>query len=485
MDSAPVVIIGAGASGLAAAILLARRGLHVTVLDKQEDLSQADEESYPIGVNPRGLRVLEMVNPEIRKAIEVAGVIDGWSITKPDKEIARLPSGTVIGSTRGRVVAALYDEALSCATAGHALVIKLGWKLAQVSEDATTLTFTKDGESDLVYQTASSRVIDASGCWSRLRTALAAADSSFEVETYPWRVYYRNLFTAAEPPATTLDPKLHYIFTTAGIYAAVLKERRWVFSLSMSTDKEEHAYLLQDKATPDAVAKLKAHVATNVPAAVPMLEEAEYTRYFERRAFTGQVVRLSRLNHGEAIAFMGDAAHAVLPATGEGINAALEDVGVLLTALDACGDGCGGERAVTSVTPWFDRFDAMRREDARAISEYAAWLLLGQQADQAEKNRRTANLIVTAILQKLGAIGATWNDKSFGRFATRCEPYSTILAEWKRQQYYVRPIAAAVVAIPNWLAARRAIKEPKQQEQEAVAVVGEQVPTTPQQDAAL
>ena len=489
----PIVIIGAGASGLAAAILLARRGLDVTVVDKLSDLSQSDEESYPIGVNPRGLRVLEMVDPALRHAIEVAGVIEGWSIRKPDSEIARLPSGTVVGSTRGRVVAALHAKAVEAAERdGYALALRLSWRLRAVSADARTLTFARSGgggtpptaapsaddaaggdggdEEEWVLDTARSRVIDASGCWSKLRDALAAADPSFVVERFPWRVFYRNLYTPAEPTAPTtmaasaapLDPKLHYIFTSAGIYVAVLKERRWVLSLSASADKPEDAYLLSDAATPDAIARLKAHVAAHAPPAAAMLDDAEYERYFSRRAFTGQVVRLSRLHDAERrIAFMGDAAHAVLPATGEGVNSALEDVGVLLAALDfGEGDGEGGEGEGEGkgqrARGWFARYDAARRDDARAISEYAAWLLAGQQADAAEKNRRTANLIVTAILQKTGAIGETWNDKSFGKFAGRCEPYAQILREWKEQQAWVRPIANAIVLIPNMLAARRA-----------------------------
>jgi 2-polyprenyl-6-methoxyphenol hydroxylase-like FAD-dependent oxidoreductase len=58
-----VIVLGAGASGLAAAVLLARQGMKVTIYERMQDLDQADEESYPIGVNPRGLEVLRRVDP--------------------------------------------------------------------------------------------------------------------------------------------------------------------------------------------------------------------------------------------------------------------------------------------------------------------------------------------------------------------------------------------------------------------------------------
>ena len=35
---------------------------------------------------------------------------------------------------------------------------------------------------------------------------------------------------------------------------------------------------------------------------------------------------MSQLHHGENVVFLGDAAHALIPSTGEGMNAALEDV---------------------------------------------------------------------------------------------------------------------------------------------------------------
>ena len=36
--------------------------------------------------------------------------------------------------------------------------------------------------------------------------------------------------------------------------------------------------------------QLKQHIAVHVPQAVGMLDEEEYSRFFTRRAFTGQVI---------------------------------------------------------------------------------------------------------------------------------------------------------------------------------------------------
>ena len=227
-----IIILGAGASGLAAAVLLARdHGMRVTVYERMLSVDQADEESYPIGINPRGLAVLKKVDPKLETSIDVTnyGKVAGWSITAPKKEIARLKSGTVVGTTRGKVVAELYRAA--CQTRGVQIV--LGAKLVRVDVAASTLTFDWTG-NEMVVDYSAARVLDCTGCYSKLRTAVAQHDSTFNVTTFPWEITFRNMFTAPTPPAVNLDPTLHYIFTTAGVYAAVLTGSRWVFSCSVN-----------------------------------------------------------------------------------------------------------------------------------------------------------------------------------------------------------------------------------------------------------
>ena len=196
MNDLHVIILGAGASGLAAAVLLARdHGARVMVYERMGNISQADEESYPIGVNPRGMKVLKMVDPSLEQQIDITkfGKIAGWSITDPKKEIARLASGTVVGTTRGKVVAELYKRA--CETPN--VDVKLNRKLVRADVERLTMTFAvlggADGQEEEVDFTTA-RVLDCTGCFSKLRTAVAAVDAGLGVMTWPWDITFRNLF---------------------------------------------------------------------------------------------------------------------------------------------------------------------------------------------------------------------------------------------------------------------------------------------------
>ena len=58
-------------------------------------------------------------------------------------------------------------------------------------------------------------------------------------------------------------------------------------------------------------------------------DEEELAEYYTRRTYRGAVVKVNRLNEGEFVCLLGDAAHSVLPPTGEGINSGLEDCMIL------------------------------------------------------------------------------------------------------------------------------------------------------------
>ena len=97
----------------------------------------------------------------------------------------------------------------------------MGHKLTAADVVKRTLTFEHGGES-LVIDLGETRVIDCTGCWSKVRRAMQEADASFAVTETPWNVSFRLVFTGEKPslPAPLDDPKAHYIFSTANMYCS-------------------------------------------------------------------------------------------------------------------------------------------------------------------------------------------------------------------------------------------------------------------------
>ena len=65
---------------------------------------------------------------------------------------------------------------------------------------------------------------------------------------------------------------------------------------------------------------LRKMIEQRAPLAAALIDDKELTRYFGRRTYRGAIIKVPRINEGEWLCLLGDAAHSVLPAVGEGIN---------------------------------------------------------------------------------------------------------------------------------------------------------------------
>ena len=74
-------IIGAGPVGLATALLLAKNGIPSIVYESRSEISNDLRESYPIGLNPRAFKTLDLIDPELSDKIRsTANIVDSWQI---------------------------------------------------------------------------------------------------------------------------------------------------------------------------------------------------------------------------------------------------------------------------------------------------------------------------------------------------------------------------------------------------------------------
>ena len=107
-------IVGGGPVGYATALLLAKDGIHSTVYESRVQVVNVPEESYPIGVNARGLHTLGLIDPSLAASCRDTGkIINAWEIYGGGgSKVADLPSGVVYGTSRARVNLILAEAAL-------------------------------------------------------------------------------------------------------------------------------------------------------------------------------------------------------------------------------------------------------------------------------------------------------------------------------------------------------------------------------------
>lgn len=125
-----------------------------------------------------------------------------------------------------------------------------------------------------------------------------------------------------------------------------------------------------------------------------------------------------------------DAAHSVIPPTGEGFNSGAEDVEILIDAMHA------------DIGHPFTKYNAERLPDLHALHEVAF------DANKSnfghfgpEKCSRLITTIMIGLGKKCGVFSRTWEDLSFGVDAFPPKSYQEIVGVWRWQRLFLMPLA--------------------------------------------
>ncbi|KAF0685347.1 Aste57867_22738 [Aphanomyces stellatus] len=443
------IVIGGGPVGCLAALHLAKQGHTITIYEGRSEIPNDPSQSYPIGANPRGLHAIEVVAPDVAARIRTDGrLIDAWEIYAGSRRVAKQASGVVVGTSRGSVNLHLWA---ACARE-PSITLAMNHRLRSMDFTAQTLEFDV-GATSVTIGASDARVIGADGVHSTVRRLVAASDATFEATVTPWVNEYRVLFGSVGHVTAALDPAVHYIFS--GGYTATIDradgQLQWtlVTTVRESDDDASASQLVRETdASPANIARLKGWINRLAPAFAPLVPDAEYAAYFTRRTYRGAVVECNRFHSQDNwVVLVGDAAHSVLPPTGEGINSGLEDCLVLATcvALAPCDEA-------------WSRFTTRRQPDIHALQVYATHLNTAP-SFAGERIARVLFLIAE------GATNASIGHNLFGPDGAKRQPYKRIVDvwAWKRlvwlnlARLVTYPIAAivALLTLPISLVTRK------------------------------
>ncbi|HEX2849548.1 MAG TPA: geranylgeranyl reductase family protein [Acidimicrobiales bacterium] len=396
--TADVAVVGGGPAGVAAAITLARAGRDVVLIDKARfprDKCCGD------GLTTGALRRYEALGLRPDEVPSWQVVDDVW-VRSPSSRVVRFPlprhAGTYAAvARRVDLDAAFLDVARSAGVKVHD-----GHALLDASPAGDRISLEVEGIGALEARYA----IGADGMWSPLRKALGAGDEpGYLGEWHAFRQYFSGVAPAA---ATELwiwfEPDL-------------LPGYAWSFPLAGGRANVGFG-ILRDADTPTSAMK----------AMWPSLLARPHIREVLGRAATPEAphkawpiparvgrTRLAAAN-GRAL-FVGDAARATDPMTGEGIGQALETGTLAAEAILAAG--------------W--------RSPAEAAERYEASVHSGLAVDNA-----LAALLQRALTHRKGARGAVriagasdWTRRNFARWLFEDYPRALLATphRWHRGMF--------------------------------------------------
>ena len=412
----PLTIVGAGLAGALLATLLARRGWPVDVFERRGDPRRHGFQggrSINLALAERGLHALRAAGAAdavLAQAVMMRGrMVHFADGTTRLQRYGRDDSEVIWSVSRGELNMVLLDAAEAAGARLH-----FDRRLHAVDFDAGSARFADDRDG-MLHAHAFTALLGADGAGSALRGAMAQRiDLGERIESLGHG--YKELeIPPADDGGFRIEPNALHIWPRGGYMCIALPNDERTFTVTL---------FLPNTGTPgfDTVrtgADAEALFARDFPDALPLVPRLAAD--FEANP-TGVLATLflDRWHLGGQAVLLGDAAHAMVPFHGQGMNCAFEDCVALARQLDS---GAPLEAA-------FAAFEAGRLPDARAIQRMALenYVEMRDRVDDADY------LLQRALERRLA-------ERHPGRFVPRYAmvtflriPYSTALARGEVQR---------------------------------------------------
>ncbi len=356
-----ILIIGAGLCGSLLALRLAQRGYHVEVYESRPDLRKTDisaGRSINLALSDRGLKALRLTKVEEKAkaiCIPMKGRLmhDTESNTFESNYSGR--EGEYINSiSRGDLNGILLTEAekhenVSIHFNNRCLGVDIENNIATFESYQTKEQFTI--EADVIFGT--------DGAGSSLRKSYEKQLSDFKISQEFLTHGYKELEIPADKKGSHQISKDHLHIWPRGDYMLIaLPNMDGSFTVTLFLSFSEGKYNFENLNTKEKITEFFKEQFPDALALIPdILKEFENNPTGK----LGTVKCLPWAYQGNTL-LMGDAAHAIVPFYGQGMNASFEDVVVLDEVLNEF----EGNWSIV-----FSEFQKRRKQDADAIADLA------------------------------------------------------------------------------------------------------------------
>ena len=347
-------IVGSGLVGPLAAIYCARKGYNVELYERRADMRKtgiAAGRSINLAVSARGLKALEQVGLR-DKVMSIAIPMGGRMVHDAQGNTSYVPYGqkddeVINAMSRGLLNVFVLDEAEKYPN----INIHFDHVCTGYDYDADTLHF---GDKTVKAET----VIAADGAWSALRKAMLDRLPNFNYAQNFLEYGYKELTIPPGPDGSFLMEKnaLH-----------IWPRQNYMLIALPNTDGSFTCTLFFPYEGADSFAALKTEAdvqsffARMFPDALKMIPGLA-AEFFANPTGALTTIRCNPWNWGGKVLLIGDAAHAIVPFYGQGLNCGFEDCRIL------------GEMMEKGVEDWsalFAAFGKRRKADADAIADMA------------------------------------------------------------------------------------------------------------------
>ncbi|MES2779305.1 MAG: NAD(P)/FAD-dependent oxidoreductase [Bacteroidota bacterium] len=349
-----ITIVGGGLSGSLLAIYMAKRGFEVNLFERRPDMRKASiyqGRSINLALSTRGLHALSKIGLEaeiLADAIPMYGRMM-HSRTGELSYHAYGKDGQAINSvSRGRLNVKLIELADEFPN----ITLHFNSRCIDVDIDKSIATFELEDGSHKTVQ--SDRIIGTDGAFAATRGKLQVSDRFNYSQQYLHVGYKELAIPAGANGAFLMEKNALHIWPRGSFMMIALPNPTGDFTCTLFVPHEKF-----DSVKTDADIKrfFEEEFADAMPMMPTLLED-----YKQNPVGSLVTVKCYPWVKDDKLALMGDAAHAVVPFYGQGMNCSFEDVVVFDAMVEKYGED------------WktiFDEYQKERKPNADAIADLA------------------------------------------------------------------------------------------------------------------
>ena len=327
-----VSILGAGLVGSLLSVILRKRGYNVTVYERRPDMRTAKGyagRSINLAMSTRGWKGLELAG--LRSELEAIAIpMYGRQLHMPDGSQAYQPysknNEAIYSVSRGEL-----NKRLMTLAEQNGVKIEFDQRCANVDVPNNKLTFalpdggTKTVVADLLF--------GADGAFSALRTSYTHMDKVNCAQNYLEYGYKELTIPPGKDGEMVMERNALHIWPRGNYMMIALPNTDNTFTCTLFMPFEGEVSFAKLKTEKD-VTDFFSERFGDAPAMMPTLLEDFFTNPTSSLITT----HIFPWHYKDKSALIGDAAHAIVPFYGQGMNAGFEDCTVLSGLLDKYGE---------------------------------------------------------------------------------------------------------------------------------------------------
>lgn len=418
-------IVGAGLGGALLANYLARAGYEVELFELRPDPRQAGfarGRSINLAISERGIHALRGVGLAER-VLEMAVPMRGRMIHNRDGRLSfqpydRDPARCINSISRGGLNLALLHAA-----SAHANVrMHFEYRCTEVDLESGQARFchVRTGETILSRGAA---LIGADGAFSAVRRAMLRLERFNYSQEYLAHGYKELHIPPAAGGGFRLEPNALHIWPRRAFMTIALPNRDGSFTVTCFWPLEGENSFERLRSDADVLRFFEQEFPDALPHMPTLVED------FRANPIGSLVtIRCGPWHVRDRVLLIGDAAHAIVPFYGQGMNAAFEDCTVLAECL---------RRNGRDTAAAFAEFYALRKPNADAIADLA----LENFVEMRDKSASRAFRAYKHMERTLHGLLAGWYTPLYTMISFTTIPYAEARRRARRQD---RIVAAAV-----------------------------------------